>query len=100
LFREIIAVYCENHTEHINGFTLCGKVCSSWILRQVVHVITVLLENVAAKGNHEISGQGYMLSGSYTLMRLDDTFLFGMDCFEITLFRLRLAFICSHVHPF
>jgi hypothetical protein len=22
LFREIIAVYCENHTEHIN--TLCG----------------------------------------------------------------------------
>jgi hypothetical protein len=23
LFREIISVYCENHTEHIN--TLCGK---------------------------------------------------------------------------
>jgi hypothetical protein len=23
LFREIIAVYCENHTEHIN--TLCGQ---------------------------------------------------------------------------
>jgi hypothetical protein len=24
LFRETIAVYCENHTEHTN--TLCGKV--------------------------------------------------------------------------
>jgi hypothetical protein len=23
LFREIVAVYCENHTEHIN--TLCGQ---------------------------------------------------------------------------
>jgi hypothetical protein len=23
LFREIIAVYCENHTEHLN--TLCGQ---------------------------------------------------------------------------
>jgi hypothetical protein len=23
LFREIIAVYCENHTEHVN--TLCGQ---------------------------------------------------------------------------
>jgi hypothetical protein len=23
LFRKIIAVYCENHTEHIN--TLCGQ---------------------------------------------------------------------------
>jgi hypothetical protein len=23
LFRELIAVYCENHTEHIN--TLCGQ---------------------------------------------------------------------------
>jgi hypothetical protein len=28
LFREIIAVYCENHTEHIN--TLCGQNAEFW----------------------------------------------------------------------
>jgi hypothetical protein len=28
LFRETVAVYCENHTEHIN--TLCGQNAESW----------------------------------------------------------------------
>jgi hypothetical protein len=39
LFREIIAVYCDNHTQHIN--TLCGqnaeilgdKTCGTYIKR-------------------------------------------------------------------
>jgi hypothetical protein len=31
LFREIIAVYCENHTEHIN--TLCGQNAEFLIVR-------------------------------------------------------------------
>jgi hypothetical protein len=33
LFRETVAVYCENHTEHTN--TLCGQsaaICSRWFL--------------------------------------------------------------------
>jgi hypothetical protein len=31
LFREIIAVYCENHTEHIN--TLCGQNAETLYIR-------------------------------------------------------------------
>jgi hypothetical protein len=39
LFREMIAVYCENHTEHIN--TLCGH--SYLMLKQVVYLVTTVL---------------------------------------------------------
>jgi hypothetical protein len=35
LFREIIAVYCENHTEHTN--TLCGQNVRSTILDSALH---------------------------------------------------------------
>jgi hypothetical protein len=38
LFGEIIAVYCENHTEHTN--TLCGQNAEFWILKQMVHIVT------------------------------------------------------------
>jgi hypothetical protein len=38
LFREIIAVYCENHTEHINSGILGVK--------KVVQVVTILLQTV------------------------------------------------------
>jgi hypothetical protein len=41
LFREIIAVYCENHTEHIN--TLCGQNAVILMLKQVVHMVTTVL---------------------------------------------------------
>jgi hypothetical protein len=44
LFKEIIAVYCENHTEHIN--TLCGQNASYLTLKQVVHVVTAGLLNI------------------------------------------------------
>jgi hypothetical protein len=37
LFREIIAVYCENHTEHIN--TLCGQNAEFLsVQKQVVYI--------------------------------------------------------------
>jgi hypothetical protein len=38
LFRETVAVYCENHTEHIN--TLCGHNAEFLMLNQVVHIVT------------------------------------------------------------
>jgi hypothetical protein len=28
MFREIVAVYCENHTEHMN--TMCGMNAEFW----------------------------------------------------------------------
>jgi hypothetical protein len=31
LFRETVAVYCENHTEHIN--TLCGQNAEFWYVK-------------------------------------------------------------------
>jgi hypothetical protein len=52
LFREIIAVYCENHTEHIN--TLCGQNAESLMLTQVVYILTSVLQSVneRAFGTH------------------------------------------------
>jgi hypothetical protein len=41
LFREIIAVYCENHTEHI--IKLCGRNAESGVLRRVVFIATTVL---------------------------------------------------------
>jgi hypothetical protein len=40
LFREIIAVYCENHTEHMN--TLCGQNVELVNVKQVVYMVTIL----------------------------------------------------------
>jgi hypothetical protein len=31
LFRETVAVYCENHTQHIN--TLCGQNAEFWYVK-------------------------------------------------------------------
>jgi hypothetical protein len=41
LFREIISVYSENYTAHIN--TLCGQNGKILMLRQVVHIVTAVL---------------------------------------------------------
>jgi hypothetical protein len=38
LFKETVAVYCENHKEHIN--TLCGQNADVNMLKQVVHIAT------------------------------------------------------------
>jgi hypothetical protein len=38
LFREIIAVYCENLTEHTDA--LCGQDVRFNVLKQVVHIVT------------------------------------------------------------
>jgi hypothetical protein len=39
LFRETVAVYCENHTEHTN--TLCGQNAEFYsVLNQVVYRVT------------------------------------------------------------
>jgi hypothetical protein len=39
LFKETVAVFCENHTGHIN--TLCGKISRFLMLKQVVHIVTM-----------------------------------------------------------
>jgi hypothetical protein len=44
LFRERVAVYCENHTEHAN--TLCGQNAEFSMLQQVVHIVTTGLRRV------------------------------------------------------
>jgi hypothetical protein len=42
LFRETVAVYCENHKEHIS--TLCvGRMQSVSVLKQVVHIVTAVM---------------------------------------------------------
>jgi hypothetical protein len=43
LFGETVAVYCENHTEHIN--TLCGQNAKSWRVKAGgKNIVTVRLE--------------------------------------------------------
>jgi hypothetical protein len=44
LFREIIAVYCENHTEHIN--TLCGQMSVNQAARILSTVLWGLSSNL------------------------------------------------------
>jgi hypothetical protein len=44
LFRETVAVYCENHMEHID--TLCGQNVEFSMLKQVVHIVTIGLQSV------------------------------------------------------
>jgi hypothetical protein len=39
LFRETVAVYCENHTGHTNS--LCGQNSKFLMLKQVVHIVTM-----------------------------------------------------------
>lgn len=43
LFREMTAVYSDNHTKPIN--TLYGKMYSYWMLKKVVHIDTTKLSN-------------------------------------------------------
>jgi hypothetical protein len=44
LFRETVAVYCENHTEHIN--TLCvGRMQSSVRASQETHYVSATKPN-------------------------------------------------------
>jgi hypothetical protein len=41
LFRGIIAVYCEIHTEHTN--TLCGQNAMNLMSKRMVHIVTTVL---------------------------------------------------------
>jgi hypothetical protein len=41
LFRETVAVYCENHTEHINNTV--GKVQSYKVLKYLAHIVTTVV---------------------------------------------------------
>jgi hypothetical protein len=41
LFRETVAVYCENHTEHTD--TLCGQNAHFCMLKEEVHTVTTRL---------------------------------------------------------
>jgi hypothetical protein len=45
LFRETVAVYCENRTEHTN--TLCGQTEEIFsVFKRVVHILTTRLYRV------------------------------------------------------
>jgi hypothetical protein len=44
LFREIIAVYCENHTQHVNA--LYGENAELLTLNPVAHIVTTVLSMV------------------------------------------------------
>jgi hypothetical protein len=44
LFREVIAVYCQNHTKH--KIHHVGKTLSSLTLKLVVHIVTTVTETV------------------------------------------------------
>jgi hypothetical protein len=44
LFRETVGVYCENHTEHTNS--LFVQNAELQLLKQVVHIITIVLYGV------------------------------------------------------
>jgi hypothetical protein len=44
LFRETVAVYCENHMEHTD--TLCWQNAEFGVLKQVVHIVTTGPSNV------------------------------------------------------
>jgi hypothetical protein len=44
LFRETVAVYCENHMEHTD--TLCGQNAEFWYVKRVVHIVTVSLKSI------------------------------------------------------
>jgi hypothetical protein len=41
LFRETVAVYCENHTEQIN--TLRGQNADISMLKQAVQIVTTVI---------------------------------------------------------
>jgi hypothetical protein len=44
LFRETLAVYWENHTEHTN--TLCEQNSKFFMLKHVVYIVTTVLYGV------------------------------------------------------
>jgi hypothetical protein len=41
-FSEIIGVPCENRTKHVN--TLCGQNSDILMLKQVVHIVTTMVQ--------------------------------------------------------
>jgi hypothetical protein len=43
LFKEIIAVYTENHKKPVNKAYSVGKMQSYWMLKHVVHTVTTEL---------------------------------------------------------
>jgi len=47
LYREIISVCSDIHTEHIN--TLCGLNVECWNVKLVVHIVTTGLRGVDIK---------------------------------------------------
>jgi len=47
LYREIIAVCSDIHTEHIN--TLCGQNAELLNVKLAVHIVTSRLQNVTSK---------------------------------------------------
>jgi hypothetical protein len=69
LFMEIIAVYCQNHTEHIN--TLCGQLQSSVRTSQETHYVSgtkpnrLMLFIARTIRNTQIHCVGRMQNSSY-----------------------------------
>jgi len=69
LYKEIIAVYCEIHTKHIN--TLCPQNVEMLSVKLAVHIVTTGLQKVRLKqcathhsshGHHIVITDGRKLS--------------------------------------
>lgn len=52
--REIITIYCDNHTKRISA--LCGRYAASSVLIQAVHITTIWSQRVKQKHVHERIG--------------------------------------------
>jgi hypothetical protein len=50
LFGETVAVYCENHTEHIN--TLCGQNVEILALKRELRIVPIVLYKVTILMKH------------------------------------------------
>jgi hypothetical protein len=50
---QVSAVYCQNHTQHIN--TSCEKVHNLLMLQQVVHILTTLLQEFKRGSNFKLN---------------------------------------------
>jgi non-ribosomal peptide synthetase component E (peptide arylation enzyme) len=67
LFREIIAVYSENHTKRINIFYGQNAELRYWMLKQVVHIVTIGFERLIIQQHNTVLYVAIMLHEFYSL---------------------------------
>jgi hypothetical protein len=65
LFQEIIPVYCKNHTEYINRFTLYEEMTKFLMLNQPAHIRTAVIWRVKSSRTYNL--KTWETSGGYKL---------------------------------